>query len=64
MLVFIYDISIYFKTEMEHTEHLRTVRQALREHELYAQLSKYDFWLLVVIFLDHVIPKEGIKMDS
>jgi len=43
MVVFIDDILIYTKIEMEHIEHVSTVLQALRKHKLYAKLSKYEF---------------------
>jgi len=39
------------------------VLQTLREHKLYAKLSKCEFWLSEVTFLGHVISKEGIKVD-
>ncbi|WVZ52311.1 hypothetical protein U9M48_003384, partial [Paspalum notatum var. saurae] len=42
VVVFIDDILIYSKTEEEHEEHLRLVLQKLREHKLYAKLSKYS----------------------
>ena len=44
VLVFIDDILIYSKNEDEHKEHLRKVLQILREHQLYAKLSKCDFY--------------------
>jgi hypothetical protein len=43
VVVFIDDILIYSKTEEEHEEHLRLVLQKLREHQLYAKLSKCEF---------------------
>jgi len=55
VVVFIDDIFIYSKTEEEQEEHLRLVLQKLREHQLYAKLSKCDFWLKEVSFLGHVI---------
>jgi len=42
---------------------LREVLQTLREHRLYAKLSKYEFWLKEVTFLGHVISVEGIFVD-
>jgi hypothetical protein len=45
VVVFIDDILIYSKTKEEHAEHLRIVLSRLREHQLYAKFSKYEFWL-------------------
>ena len=50
VVVFIDDILIYSKTEEEHAQHLHRVLQCLREHQLYAKLSKCEFWLEEVPF--------------
>jgi hypothetical protein len=63
MVVFIDDILVYSKNEAEHAKHLRTVLQRLREHRLYAKLSKCDFWLKEIKFLGHTISKGGIAID-
>ena len=63
VLVFIDDILVYSKNEEEHGEHLRLVLQKLRENQLYAKLSKCEFWLNVVLFLGHVITDGGIAVD-
>jgi hypothetical protein len=60
VVVFINDILVYSKSE---EEHLRLVLQKLRDHRLYAKLSKCEFWLEKVIFLGHIISKEGISVD-
>ena len=39
------------------------VLEKLREHQLYAKFSKYEFWLKEVGFLGHVISGEGIAVD-
>jgi hypothetical protein len=44
VIVFLDDILVYSKNEEEHEEHLRMVLQVLREHQLYAKLSKCDFY--------------------
>jgi hypothetical protein len=43
VVVFIDDILVYSKNEDEHTEHLHIVLQRLRDHRLYAKLSKFHF---------------------
>lgn len=43
--------------------HLRMVLETLRQHQLYAKLSKCEFWLSEVMFLGHIISREGIKVD-
>jgi hypothetical protein len=63
VMVFIDDILIYSRSEEEHEEHLRLVLEMLRDHRLYAKLSKYEFWLKQVAFLVHIISKGGISVD-
>jgi len=63
MVVFIDDILVYSKNEEEHEEHLRLVLQKLREHQLYAKLSKCKFWLREVSFLGHIISNAGVAVD-
>ena len=41
VVVFIDDILIYSKSKEENEEHLKTVLQELREHQLYAKFSKF-----------------------
>ncbi|WVZ54060.1 hypothetical protein U9M48_004925, partial [Paspalum notatum var. saurae] len=63
IVVFIDDILIYSKMEEEHEDHLRLVLQKLREHKLYAKLSKCEFWIDQVPFLGHIVSKGGIMVD-
>jgi len=63
ILVFIDNILIYSKDKEEYADHLRTVLQALREHQLYGKLKKCGQVLEEVVFLGHVVIKEGIKVD-
>jgi len=43
MVLFIDDILIYSKDKEDHANHLRTVLQTLREHQLHAKLKKCEF---------------------
>ena len=45
MIIFIDDILIYSKSQAKHEQHLRIILQTLREHQVYAKLSKCNFWL-------------------
>jgi hypothetical protein len=44
VIVFLDDILVYSKLEEEHEYHLRMVLQVLRDHQLYAKLSKCSFY--------------------
>jgi hypothetical protein len=63
VLVFINDILIYSKTEVEHELHLRLVLERLRANQLYAKFNKWKFWLSQVAFLGHVICAGGVSVD-
>ena len=55
VVMFIDGILMYSKNEQEHEQHLRIVLQTLKEKQLYAKLSKCDFWLKEVSFLGHIV---------
>jgi len=55
---------IYSKSPQEHAQHLRIVLSILREKQLYAKFSKYEFWLSEVTFLGHVISQGGVAVDK
>jgi hypothetical protein len=63
VIVFTNDILVCTKDEREYEEHLRLVLQKLRDHRLYAKISKCEFWIKKVYFLSHVISKEGMSVD-
>jgi cell fate regulator YaaT (PSP1 superfamily) len=63
VVVFIDDILVYSRNEEEHEEHLRLVLQKFRENQLYAKISKCEFWLSEATFLGHAITDGGIVVD-
>ncbi|KAL4010978.1 hypothetical protein IC575_028020 [Cucumis melo] len=63
VIVFIDDILIYSKTEVEHEEHLHQVLETLQANRLYAKFSKCEFWLKKVSFLEHVVYSKGVSVD-
>jgi hypothetical protein len=63
IVVFINDILVYSKNKEEHAGHLHVVLRRLREHHLYAKLSKCEFWLKEIKFLGHTISQADIAVD-
>ncbi|KAL5739512.1 hypothetical protein ACOSQ2_028692 [Xanthoceras sorbifolium] len=64
VIVFIDDILVYLGNEEEHAEHMRIVLQTLWEFQLYAKLSKCQFWLDKVAFLLHVVSAEEVSLAT
>ena len=52
VLVFLDDALIYSANPQDHTEHLRKVLGKLREHKLYAKVSKCEVLKASVEFLE------------
>ena len=63
VIIFIDDILVYSRSELEHETHLGLVLQTLRQHRLYAKFNKCEFWLSQVGFLGHVVSTDGIYVD-
>jgi hypothetical protein len=63
VIVFLDDILVYSKSEEEHEHHLRLVLQVLREHQLYAKLSKCYFYQEQIHYLGHIISEQGTTVD-
>ncbi|KAM2141013.1 hypothetical protein ACFX1Q_007342 [Malus domestica] len=61
VIVFIYDILVYSKNEIDHAR--RLVLKALRANQLYTKFSKCQFWLDQVSFLGHVVSAPGVLVD-
>ena len=60
VLVYLDDIVIFSRSEEEHMLHLKIVLEVLREHKLYAKLSKCKFVQSELKFLGHIISAKGI----
>jgi hypothetical protein len=63
VIVVLDDILIYSNLEEENEHHLRMVLQVLREHQLYAKLSKCSFYQKHIHYLGYIISKDGIVVD-
>lgn len=64
VVVFVDDILIYSKTEIEHRKHVKEVLDILRRNELYAKLPKCQLFQSEVTFLGHVLSKDGLSVES
>jgi hypothetical protein len=63
VIVFLDDILVYSKSKEEHEKHMWMVLQVLREHQLYAKLSKCSFYQEQIHYLGNIILKDGIVVD-
>lgn len=63
-LVFFDDILVYSTDEKEHLEHLELVFKVMRQHKLFAKMSKCEFLQGQVAYLGHVISKDGVAVDE
>ena len=63
VVVFVDDNLIYSQSEVEIEDHLRIVLHLLRDNQVYAKLSKCEFWLAEVGFLGYVVSALGVSVD-
>lgn len=64
MIVFLNDILIYFKNEINHQQHVHTVLQVLLWTELYTKLAKCHFSVKKIFFVKFVITDQDIDMKE
>jgi len=64
VVIYLDDILVYSKTKKEHIEHLRQVLTKLRQHKLYAKMTKCEIMQRKVEYLGHFISDDGIIVDS
>ena len=63
VMVFIDDILVYSKDREDRDTHFQVVLKTLRNEQLYAKMSKFEFLLREVSFLGHIVSEEGIRVD-
>src|SRR5437773_5750908 len=61
VIVYLDDIRIYSKNKEEHAQHLCQVLQRLKDHQLYAKLSKCTFFSSSIEYLGHIADGEGLR---
>jgi hypothetical protein len=60
-LIYMDDIIVYSSSLQEHIQDIRRVLQKLQQHNLQLQLDKSEFIRSDLLFLGHIISKDGIK---
>jgi hypothetical protein len=63
VIVYLYDILIFNKTEEEHLRHLTSVMERLQQEKLLINLKKSSFMKKELIYLGFVISSNELKMD-
>ena len=63
VLVYLDDILVFSKTPEQHLQHLRCLLSKLRQHQLYAKMSKCHFGRTALPFLGHVVSAAGVQVD-
>jgi len=61
VLVYMDDIIIFSDNLTEHLKHIRSVLDTLKKHQLQIQLDKTEFFKKELLFLGHIISKDGIR---
>ena len=56
------DILIYSRNGEDHASHLRIVLRTLKDKKLYANFSKFEFWLKSMAFLGDIVSGDGIRI--
>jgi hypothetical protein len=64
VVVYFDDILVFSNNKEDHLQHLKIILDALRKHQLYANLKKCRFLQESLVFMGFFISTEGVKMDS
>ena len=60
-LIYLDDVIVFSRTEMEHLERLRAVLERFREQNLRLKPSKCEFFKEEITYLAHRVSKEGVR---
>ena len=64
VIAYLDDILIYFKTLIEHEQHVRKVLQCLKQRRLLFKFKKCEFHKFEIEFLEFVIEIQKVCMNS
>ena len=57
------DVIIFSEDPLQHVQHVRSILQILREHQLYAKIQKCEFNRPEMTFVGYLVSRAGIGMD-
>ena len=63
VVVYLDDALCFSKSREDHLKHLRLIFEKLRQHRLYANAAKCEFFKPELRFLGHIVGKDGLKVD-
>ncbi|KAL6347245.1 hypothetical protein AAG906_013681 [Vitis piasezkii] len=64
VLVFFDDILVYSSSWQEHLQHVKTIFELLRQHQLFVKFKKCEFGKHELEYLGHIISADGVKVDQ
>ena len=62
-MIFLDDILVYSRDLISYVTHVRKTFAILRQHSLYAKVSKCEFFRSSVHYLGHVVSEQGLSPD-
>ena len=62
-MIFLDDILVHSRDLISHVAHVRNTFAILRQHSLYAKVSKCEFFRSSVHYLGNVVSKQGLSLD-
>ncbi len=63
-VIYLNDILIFFVEKTDHVDHVKQILKRLRKFKLYASLKKCAFFITKVNFLEFVVFKKSVSMNS
>jgi hypothetical protein len=64
VIAYLNDIIVYSNNKKEHIQHVRKILQRLREANIQADVDKCEFHITETKFLEMIMSRDNIKMNS
>jgi hypothetical protein len=64
VVAYLNDIIVYSNSKKKHIQHVRKILQRLREANIQADVDKCEFHITETKFLEMIVDRDGIKMNS